>query len=77
MANTVVLALDRFPIDSKTSSNQETTNYVFFVIFVGEMLVKMLGNGLKLYFDNNFNIFDFIVILFSLVDIVLENIQLS
>ena len=34
------------------------------------MVIKMLGLGLKIYFKDRGNLFDFIVILFSIADLV-------
>jgi len=41
------------------------------------MVIKMLANGIRLYFKNNYNVFDFVVIVISLIDMTLQNLQLS
>jgi len=41
------------------------------------MVIKLLSNGIRLYFQNSFNVFDFVVIVISLIDMILQNLQLS
>jgi len=41
------------------------------------MFIKMLGNGIQLYFANSFNKFDFFVIFVSTVDLLLANIKFA
>jgi hypothetical protein len=50
----------------------ETINLAFTCIFILECIVKITGLGPKAYFHNNWNQFDFVVVLASLVDIVLS-----
>ena len=52
-------------------------NLIFFIVFLSEMVIKMLANGIRLYFKNNYNVFDFVVIAISLIDMILQNLQLS
>jgi hypothetical protein len=76
IGNTILLALDKFPKDVKQTLNYEFVNFIFFIVFVSEMVIKMLSNGFKLYFKNKYNLFDFVVILISIIDLVLQNIEL-
>jgi hypothetical protein len=48
------------------------TNYLFAFIFVFEMVVKMVGLSLKEYWKDNFNKFDFTIVMFSIIEIVME-----
>ena len=43
---------------------------MFFLTFLFEMIIKMLGFGLKIYFKDPANVFDFVVIVFSIADII-------
>jgi len=43
-------------------------NITFMVLFTFEMVSKMIGLGLKLYFDEAFNIFDCFIVIMSYVD---------
>ena len=70
IANTIVLSLDSYPTDIKLLIFIEWANLVFFLTFLLEMIVKMLGLGFKIYFKDSANFFDFIVIVLSIADIV-------
>jgi len=47
---------------------------LFFYIFLLEMIIRMLGVGLKTYFHNVFSVFDFIVVVVSVLEIVLTQV---
>ncbi|XP_036367714.1 voltage-dependent calcium channel type A subunit alpha-1 isoform X2 [Octopus sinensis] len=44
--------------------------FVFLALFMSEMLIKMYGLGVRLYFQSSFNIFDCLVILCSIFEVV-------
>jgi hypothetical protein len=46
-------------------------NIIFFVVYVIEMLLKWVGLGLRQYFQNAWNSFDFALVLISFLDILL------
>lgn len=46
-------------------------NLAFSGIFFLEMMLKMAGLGFKMYIRDNFSIFDSVIVLISLIDIVL------
>lgn len=46
-------------------------NIICFYVFLSEMVISMTARGFSLYFSNGFNIFDFIVIIVSAIDIIL------
>jgi hypothetical protein len=39
----------------------ETINYIFTTIFILEALIKIIGQGLKSYFEDGWNLFDFVI----------------
>jgi|LauGreDrversion4_2_1035121.scaffolds.fasta_scaffold69390_2 hypothetical protein len=43
-------------------------NITFMVLFTFEMVLKMIGYGLRFYFDEAFNIFDCFIVIMSYVD---------
>ena len=55
IANTVILALDKYPEHKQDFEILESINLIFFFVFFAEMIVKMLGLGLKRYFRYKFN----------------------
>ena len=48
------------------------SNYIFTSIFLVEMIIKLLALGIKNYFVDKFNAFDFFVVVFSCLDITLS-----
>ena len=69
--NTIVLGFDGYPANVEVSILIEHINMFFILIFVIEMILKMIGIGFKMYFKDAANIFDFIVVVISMVDVVL------
>jgi len=68
LVNTVVLAIDDFPQSVQKEHTLAIFNEFFTWAFFAEMLMKLLGLGIKNYVRDNFNLFDAVVVLFSLVD---------
>ncbi len=76
--NTIILALDKYPIDVDQTILLEKLNIVFTIIFTFEMFIKMLAVGLKNYFRGTmFNVFDCGVVIASIVDIFLSNLLVN
>ena len=73
IANTAILAQDGYRLEREFEENLECANLAFCAIFLLEMLLKMAGLGFNLYVRDNFNIFDSLIVLISLVDIVLHH----
>ena len=67
--NTVILALDRYPANPLYIDLIEYTNQIFYLIFLAEMLMKLVGQGTKSYFKDAQNIFDMIIVVLSTVDV--------
>lgn len=44
-------------------------NFVCTIVFIVELLLKMLGLGWRGYFSDSFNVFDFIIVLLSIVEL--------
>jgi voltage-dependent calcium channel L type alpha-1D len=71
--NTVVIFSDQHPISSEQLAYFELLNKIFYFIFVGEILIKMLGLGVINYIKDSYNIFDTLIIIFSTIEIALAN----
>ena len=69
MVNTGVLALDKYPIDPGQETIIEYINLAFYVVFLTEMILKLLGLGFKLYLKQPENIFDMIIVVLSTADV--------
>jgi hypothetical protein len=61
LLNTVVLAMDKHPMDPGTACSLEQASFACTTIFIVEMLMNMGGLGLDKYFADNFMTFDFVV----------------
>ena len=68
LANTAVLALEKYPEDPNQTKVKEILNELFTWIFVAEMVIKMIGLGFKQYVRDSYNIFDVIVVILSIVE---------
>lgn len=71
IANTVILALDRYPISLEDQKDLENLNLILTMVFVFEMLVKLAGLGFRGYFKDSFNTFDCVIVVVSIIDTVL------
>ena len=70
--NTAVLSMDRYPLGNEEES--EILSYVnmfFNIVFTLEVIIKMIGLGLRRYVKNFENLFDFIVVAMSWVELVI------
>lgn len=67
--NSLVLATEHYDQPDWLTIAQEYCNYVFTVIFACEMLLKIYGLGVKDYFTDSMNLFDFVIVMVSLVEL--------
>lgn len=77
IANFCVLALESYPSDPTSAQQKELANIVFYFIFLFEMIIKMTGSGIKIYFWSAFNIFDFVVVSISSVELAVDLFDLG
>ena len=68
-ANTTVLALDTYPAIEQLDANSQSINNWLGVVFILEMILKLLGIGFKQYFVDPFNVFDCIIVITTAFDI--------
>ena len=79
LASVIVMAMESYSMSPEFKLINLLLYYIFCGIFVVELFLKWLGLGLKKYFLDSWNCFDFILVVFSIADIILEaqNIDLS
>ena len=70
IVNTIVLSLDRFPVDAGEEDKLEWINFSLSMIFALEMLIKLLGLGIKEYVKDFFNVFDAFIVVSGFFEIV-------
>uniref|UniRef100_A0A5S6QUK1 Voltage-dependent calcium channel type A subunit alpha-1 n=1 Tax=Trichuris muris TaxID=70415 RepID=A0A5S6QUK1_TRIMR len=73
--NTVCVAIEHHGQPQWLDDFLYYAEFVFLGIFLFEMLVKIFGLGIGPYFQSSFNIFDFIVIIGSLLEVIWEELK--
>lgn len=68
LVNTMVLALDHYPMPGTMDSNLELANLALLVIFVVEMGMKLSGLGLRLYARDNLNRLDAFIVIVGILE---------
>jgi len=77
LLNTVILALDRYPLGDNERVFLETFNDALSLCFFGEMIVKLMGLGVKGYAKDRFNLFDCLIVVVSMLEILLYQANLA
>eukprot|EP00347_Sterkiella_histriomuscorum_P021532 403333648 len=77
LMNTVILSLDRYPIEQDEFAFLESFNDFLTFAFAGEMVIKLIGLGPKGYAQDKFNIFDCLIVVFSIAEILLQFTELG
>ncbi|VDL11782.1 unnamed protein product [Hymenolepis diminuta] len=73
--NTIFMAIDQPEKGEALAHVLRIANYFFTTTFTVEAALKLIALGTKEYFADSWNIFDFVVVFFSLVEIPLTNIR--
>ena len=70
ICNTLIMASDYYGISNEQISVNENINLAFNCCFCVEMIMKMIGLGLKGYIEDSFNIFDGFLVLLGMIEII-------
>eukprot|EP00756_Hemistasia_phaeocysticola_P021633 Hpha_TRINITY_DN15786_c1_g2::TRINITY_DN15786_c1_g2_i1::g.37396::m.37396/K04834/SCN2A; voltage-gated sodium channel type II alpha len=73
IASMIIFATVFYPQDNNWETFQYWGNRVCSIIFIAEAAIKILGLGARSYFRENWNRFDFVIVLVSILDI--ANVQ--
>eukprot|EP00854_Cymbomonas_tetramitiformis_P005080 gene5080-6184_t len=68
--NTLCLAMDHYGKSAELESFLYNSNYVLTIMFTVELVLKLLGLGLAYFFDA-FNVFDFVIVMLSLPELLI------
>jgi len=68
LLNTGVLASEFYDMPKWVEDVLTSFNITFMVLFTFEFILKLAGLGIKLYFNEAFNIFDCFIVIMSYVD---------
>ena len=67
--NTTCLAYDHYGISKKSENDFQMINIAFTYFFVGELVLKIIGLGFRVYLRDFMNYFDLVVVTLSLIEI--------
>lgn len=67
--NALILSLEKYPMSDTLEDVLNISNYIFTFIFTIEMILKLIGLGIVGYLSDQWNIFDGIIVIVSLIDI--------
>jgi hypothetical protein len=70
LLNTVVLAMDRYPISKNELLTIEYSNLLFYFVFLFEMVVYLMAIGFQAYWADVTRRFDFCLVIISTIDLV-------
>ena len=68
--NTIILAMDHYGIDAKTSYVLQELNLFFTLIFFAEMILKIVANGIMKYLNDPMNYMDGTIVMLSMVELI-------
>ncbi|XP_046749972.1 sodium channel protein para isoform X4 [Diprion similis] len=75
VVNTLFMALDHHAMDPDMDRVLKSGNYFFTTTFGIEATMKLIAMSPKYYFQEGWNIFDFIIVALSLLELGLEGVQ--
>ncbi|XP_057653303.1 sodium channel protein para isoform X4 [Diorhabda carinulata] len=75
VVNTLFMALDHHDMDRDLEKALKSGNYFFTATFMIEATMKLIAMSPKYYFQEGWNIFDFIIVALSLLELGLEGVQ--
>uniref|UniRef100_H2ZPU8 Sodium channel protein n=1 Tax=Ciona savignyi TaxID=51511 RepID=H2ZPU8_CIOSA len=72
--NTLFMSLEHHPMETWFSKLLDQANF-FTIVFTVEMLMKIIGLSPYTYFKERWNVFDAVVVLFSLLELLISSTQ--
>ncbi|TSN76587.1 Dihydropyridine-sensitive L-type skeletal muscle calcium channel subunit alpha-1 [Bagarius yarrelli] len=73
--NTLCLGLQHCNQSDHITKLSDTLNVIFTILFTVEMIVKLIAFKVKGYFGDPWNVFDFLIVVGSIVDVVLSQVD--
>lgn len=70
--NTMVLSVGWYDMSLEVSRILDYVNYGFAIIFALEAMMKLLAYGFKIYFHDSGNLFDFCIVIASIISSVIS-----
>jgi hypothetical protein len=72
LLNTFFLALDRYPISHDEELTIEYANLAFYLVFLLEMILQLIGRGVKQYCQDSFRVFDGFIVILSTIEVIIN-----
>jgi hypothetical protein len=74
LLNTIVLALDKYPdFEGEIMNVFHVANTAFTIIFTFEVVIKLIGLGVKVFSSDRFNLFDAFIVVVSILEMLLAS----
>ena len=70
--NSVILSMDRYPIPLNQARLLNYLNYIFFSVFMVEIIIRLIAIGPELYLKDKISLLDGVILIFSALDIVFQ-----
>ena len=77
LANTYSLADYTFDESAAYADRKAVYDYIFVIAFTLELALKLLGLGFHRFFQDKFNVFDAMIVLISLIDVIISQIKVD
>uniref|UniRef100_A0A3P8ZSX9 Voltage-dependent L-type calcium channel subunit alpha n=1 Tax=Esox lucius TaxID=8010 RepID=A0A3P8ZSX9_ESOLU len=75
MLNTLCLGMQHCNQSDHVTKLSDTLNMIFTVLFTLEMILKLMAFKAKGYFGDPWNVFDFLIVIGSIVDVILSEVD--
>lgn len=72
LLNTWSLANYTYDESEAFSNFKEVLDYIFVALFTVEFVLKLLGLGLQRFYQDKFNVFDGVVVIISLIEVIIH-----
>uniref|UniRef100_A0A8C3PVZ9 Voltage-dependent L-type calcium channel subunit alpha n=1 Tax=Chrysolophus pictus TaxID=9089 RepID=A0A8C3PVZ9_CHRPC len=77
MLNTICLGMQHYNQSAEMNHVSDILNVAFTVLFTLEMILKLMAFKAKGYFGDPWNVFDFLIVIGSIIDVILSEIDVS
>ncbi|XP_074833425.1 voltage-dependent L-type calcium channel subunit alpha-1S [Carettochelys insculpta] len=75
MLNTVCLGMQHYNQSDEMNHLSDNLNLAFTILFTVEMVLKLMAFKAKGYFGDPWNVFDFLIVIGSIIDVILSEID--
>uniref|UniRef100_A0A670YLE4 Voltage-dependent L-type calcium channel subunit alpha n=1 Tax=Pseudonaja textilis TaxID=8673 RepID=A0A670YLE4_PSETE len=75
--NTICLGMQHYKQSDMMNQLSNILNVVFTILFTIEMILKLIAFKAKGYFGDPWNVFDFLIVVGSIIDVILSQIDVS